>query len=133
MIRIQSEIKRGILRQIAEGAKASALTLKSALIMTQGQATDAALKKGRVMVSVSGNGQTTSFQISSSGFTQDVFVGLMEQLINVLDDTVTAGTPDGTTAPVIDTLFAAMAADDRLAGVRTLMGDYTTLRFPVTR
>lgn len=134
MIRIQSEIKRAVLRQVVEGAKASASTLKSALIATQAAAMDGSFKKGRILMSTSGNGQSASFQISSGGFTQDVFVGLTEELIEVLDDAITNGYgPDGTEAAQLDPLFASMCSDDRLIGIRTQMGDWTTLRFPVTR
>lgn len=134
MIRIQSEIKRAILRQVVEGAKLSASSVKSALIATQAAATDSSFKKGRIAVSVSGNGQSASFQIGSNGYTQDVFVGLTEELIQVCDDTVAAGygTDDGSPSNS-DTLFAAMCADDRLVGIRTQQGDFTALRYPVTR
>lgn len=129
MIRIQSEIKRAILRQIAKGAKDSAVTLKDALVATQGKATDSAFLTGRLLISTSGSGQSASFQISTAGFSQDVFVGLTEELINVYDDTVAAGT----SAADVDTLFDAMCADDRLQGIRQQHGDFTSLRFPVTR
>lgn len=129
VIRIQSEIKRAILRQIAKGAKDSGTLLKDALIATQAKATDAAFLTGRLLVSTSGSGQSASFQISTSGYSQDVFVGLTEEFINILDDTVAAGT----SATDVDGLFEAMCGDDRLQGVRVQHGDFTSLRFPVTR
>jgi hypothetical protein len=132
VIRIQSEIKRAILRQIVEGAKLSGSPVKSALIATQAAAADSSFKKGRLTISVSGNGQSASFQIGANGFTQDVFVGLTEELINVLDDTVAAGYAKDD-ASDSNSLFSAMCADDRLVGIRTQMGDFTGLRFPVTR
>jgi hypothetical protein len=131
VIRIQSEIKRALLRQIVEGAKSSASTVKAALIATQAAATDSSFKKGRILVSTSGNGQSASFQIAASGYSQDVFVGLTEEFINVLDDAVAAGAVDDTTQP--DALFNSMCSDDRLVGIRSQMGDFTSLRFPVTR
>lgn len=133
MIRIQSEIKRATLRQIAEGAKKSAATLKEAIIAAQAGATDAAFLKGRIIANTSGSGQSVGFQFSTNGFTQDVFIGLTEELIEVLDDAVAAGTPDPGTPAGTDTLFTAMCADDRLVGVRSQMGDFTALRYPVTR
>lgn len=134
VIRIQSEIKRAILRQIVEGAKASASPVKAALLATQSAATDSSFKKGRITVSVSGNGQSASFQIGANGFTQDVFVGLTEELITVLEDCIplTANGDTGKSADS-DALFTAMRADDRLVGIRTQMGDFTGLRYPVTR
>ena len=132
MIRIQSEIKRALLRQIVEGAKKAATTVKDALIATQAAATDSSFKKGRILVSTSGNGQSASFQIASSGYSQEVFVGLTEEFINVLDDSVTAGAPD-TDATTANALFSAMCADDRLMGIREQHGDWTSLRQGVTR
>ena len=134
MIRIQSEIKCAILRQIVEGAKSSSSSVKSALVATQSAATDASFKKGRIAVSVSGNGQSASFLIGNNGFTQDVFVGLTEELIWVLDFVVASslGTDDGNPANS-DALFTAMCADDRLVGIRQQHGDFTALRYPVTR
>ena len=134
MIRIQSEIKRAILRQIVEGAKSSSVPIKTALLATQSAAVDSSFKKGRILVSTSGNGQSASFQIGSAGYTQDVFVGFTEELLDVLKDAVSAryGTDDG--APTnSDTLFDVMCADDRLVGIRTQQGDFTSLRYPVTR
>ena len=133
MIRIQSETKRAILRQIAVGSRNAATPLKDALIAVQGKATDAAFLTGRLLVSTSGNGQSASFQISTAGFTQDVFVGLTEELINILDDAVAAGSTDDGTPASVDALFTTMCGDDRLQGVRVQHGDFTSLRFPVTR
>ncbi len=131
VIRIQSETKRAILRQIAKGAKDSTTSLKDALIAVQGKATDASFLTGRLLISTSGNGQSASFQISTAGFTQDVFVGLTEELINILEDAVANGASED--AAQIDALFMAMCGDDRLQGVRVQHGDFTSLRFPVTR
>lgn len=133
MIRIQSEIKRALLRQIVEGAKGGTVPIKSALISAQAAATDSSFKKGRVLISTSGNGQSASFQISSSGFSQETFVGLTEEFINVLDDAIAAGATDTGEATDSDALFTTMCQDDRLVGIRTQMGDFTSLRFPVTR
>ncbi len=135
MIRIQSEIKRAMLRQICEGAKATSSTVKQALIATQAAAADNSFKKGRIITSTSGNGQSASFAFFSptgaSGFTQDNVVGLTEEFVNILDDAVAGGIIDDPNT--VDATFAAMVTDDRLVGIRQQMGDFTSLRFPVTR
>lgn len=130
MIRIQSEIKRAYLRQIAEGAKSSSTSLRTALIAVQASIINDTFKKGRVVVSTSGNGQSVSFALGNGGFTQDVVAGLTEEFIEVLDDTVAGNlATNGTTPATIDTLFTAMCDDDRLRGVRQQLGDFTGLRF----
>lgn len=130
MIRIQSEIKRAYLRQIAEGAKTSAVTLKAALIAVQSSIINDTFKKGRIVVSTSGNGQSVSFSLGAAGFTQDVVAGMTEEFINVLDDTIAQGyATSGTSEAEIDALFSAMTNDDRLRGVSSQLGDFTGLRF----
>ena len=130
MIRIQSETKRAYLRQIAEGAKTSAVTLKAALIAVQASIINDTFKKGRIVVATSGNGQSVSFTLGAAGFTPDVVAGMTEEFINVLDDTVAQGyATNGTSESEIDALFSAMTNDDRLRGVSSQLGDITGLRF----
>lgn len=133
MIRVQSEIKRAILRQVAKGAKDSAAPLADALLALQTKATDASFLTGRLLISTSGNGQSASFQINTAGFSQDVFVGLTEELIQVCEDAIAGGAADTGSESDTDALFSAMCADDRLQCVRVQHGDFTALRFPVTR
>jgi hypothetical protein len=133
MVYIQAVKKRGFLRQIAEGAKRSTSTLKEALVSGQANCFSANFQKGRLLVSTSGSGQSGSFEIAVQGkeFTQDNVFALFEELIEVLDATVAAGLAvDSGVSIDTDTLFTAMCQDDRLVGVRTEMGDYTSLNVP---
>lgn len=130
-IRIQSVKKRGFLRQIVEGARSASLTLKAALLNAQSSVFSPTFKTGRIVISQSGAGQSGSFLMPGDTveWSQDNVFGLIEELLE-LHDTVVAG---GTSADDLDALFNAMCADDSMIGVRSSMGDFTTLRFPVTR
>ncbi len=125
--------KRGFLRQIAERAKSSAQTLREALLATQRGRFTVNMEGGRLLVSTSGSGQSGSFEIGVQGkeWTQDNVFGLIEQLIEVLDDTVTDEIAiDGPDLATIDALFAAMCLDDRLRRISQQQGDFTSLNFP---
>lgn len=131
MVRIQSEIKRGFLRVIKNSITASPdVPLLDALNAFQNSIADQSFKKGRVYVSTSGSGQSASFQIPSN-LTQlnpETLFALSEELISIHDTVVTGGVSSSDTAA----LFAAMIADDRLAGIRQQMGDFTGLGIPAS-
>jgi hypothetical protein len=133
MVYIQAVKKRGFLRQIAEGAKRNAATLKESLIAAQAQVFSANFQRGRLLVSTSGSGQSGSFEIGVQGkeFTQDNVFALFEELIEVLDAVVSAGLAVDSAAPAdTDALFAVMCQDDRLVGITSQMTDVTSLNVP---
>ena len=129
--RISALKARAFLRQIAEGAKASSLPLKQALINAQSSVNSPTFQKGRIVVSQSGSGQSGSFAFSPTGseWTQDNIFALTEELLWLHDAAVT----NGASADDADALFTAMCADSSLQGVRSTYGDFTALRYPVTR
>lgn len=133
MVYIQAILKQGFLRQIAEGAKRNASTVRESLLAAQAAVFSPNFQKGRLLVSTSGSGQSGSFEIGVMGkaWTQENVFGLTEELIHVLDDTLAGGLAVDTAAPAdTDALFAAMIEDDRLVGVREQLGDYTGLNVP---
>jgi hypothetical protein len=133
MVYIQAVKKRGFLRQIAEGAKRSAATLRESLLAAQGAVFTANFQKGRLLVSTSGSGQSGSFEIGVPGkeFTQDNVFGMIEEFIELLDCVVAQGLAVDSAEPGdIDTLFTAMTDDDSLQGIREQLGDYTSLNVP---
>ncbi len=131
MVRIQSELKRAFLRQLAEGAKATASTLGEALLAYQSQLFSASFKSGRIYISTSGSGQSASFAAPQAGIQvkQEDLVALSEELLSVLSDTVARGFVDDTSAT--DALFQAMCDDDRCRGVRTRGLDVTLIGLPI--
>jgi hypothetical protein len=133
MVYIQAVKKRGFLRQIAEGAKRAAASLKESLVAGQANCFSANFQRGRLLVSTSGSGQSGSFEIAVQGkeFTQDNVFALFEELIEVLDDVIAQGLGADTAQPAdTDALVAVMFNDDRLRGIRSEMGDYTSLNVP---
>lgn len=133
MVYIQAVVKRGFLRQLAEGAKKSASTLKETLVAAQAAVFSPNFQRGRLLVSTSGSGQSGSFEIGMTGkdFTQVNVFALFEEAIEVLDDTVAFGLAVDSGVPAdTDALLAAMSADDRLLGIREQMVDVTSLNVP---
>lgn len=128
--------KRGFLRQMAEQAKRTASTLKETLVAAQGGHFVSTFQRGRLVVSQSGAGQSGSFEMGVTGkeWTQDNVFALIEELIELCDFTIAsqALTDDGTPANT-DTLMQAMFADDMLQGIRSSLGDFTSLRITSTR
>lgn len=136
MVFIQSEIKRGFLRQIAYNAKQNAIRLYPALMAYQAQGF-AALSGGRLVVSTGGGGFNTSFEIPAIGkqFTQDQVFALSEFLISLYDAAVYNILRDDPEFNVNyetadDTILAFMLASDSMQSVRAIGNDYTGLNFP---
>lgn len=126
---IQAVKKRGFLRQIAERAKKSALTLKETLLAVQGGQFSNTFQGGKILASTSGSGQSGSFEIWLQGkeWTPDNVFGLTEELIELCEQKLTDGVADD-----VDTLFAAMMTDEALHGIRQQMGDFSGLNYPAT-
>ena len=132
--RISALKARGFLRQITEGARKASLPLRESLLSAQSSVYSPTFAKGRIVVSQSGSGQSGSFQIGISGveWTQDNVFGLLEELIE-LHDAVAADAANPVDQTDLDAMFAAMCSDAVMMGVRSSMGDFTALRYPVTR
>jgi hypothetical protein len=142
-IRIQAVKKRAFLNQVAQGAIASASTLTDALNQVQSQVYGQSFRTGRIVISQSGSGQSGSYQMNVTGaeWTQDNIFGLTQELIELIPITIAnaaSQTPPVTLAddgekPSTLALIAAMNQDDSLIGVTEQHGDFTALRYPVTR
>jgi len=131
---IQAEIKRAMLRQLAEGAKKTGSTFKETLLAFQSAITDQpSFRKGKILVSTSGSGQSSSFQISNLGqqLIPENWLAMTEEFFDILDDTLGAfaltddGTPNAT-----DNIFNAMKQDSRLYGVTASGLDVTLIGLP---
>ena len=131
-IEIQSVKKRGYLRQLAEGAKATSSTLKETLLAAQAAVFAPSFKMGRIVVSNSGGGQSGSFQMSGTGndWTQDNIFGMIEEFLGLLESLDAATYPDDGDKAHTDALFQAMSADDSFSGITQQLGDWTGLNFP---
>jgi len=138
-VQIQAIKKCGFVRQIAQQAINSASTLKDALIAAQTGHFVNTFARGRLVVSNSGGGQSGSFEISMPGkeWTQDNVFGLIEELIQMVDARVAAGTPDSSDPDLLNEMLAALIQDINAglfpqSGVRQQMVDVSSLNFPAT-
>lgn len=133
MVYLQAEIRRGFLRQIAQGAINGSATLGDTLLSFQASIYTPSFSKGRLLVSTSGNGQHGSFEMGVHGkqFTQENIFALSEQFLGILQDTLdqNLAVDTGIQSDTLN-LFKVMCQDDRLVGVRTQQGDYTGLNIP---
>jgi hypothetical protein len=127
VVYLQSEIKRGFLRQIVEGSKKAGCTLRNSLLAFQAAIYTPNFQRGRILISTSGSGQSGSFEIGVSGkqFTQENVFALSEEFLATLDAIIADGAVDGTTAEALDALFTTMS--DSMRGVRSQMGDFSCL------
>ena len=138
MIYIQAVKKRGILRQIIEGAVPAKKKVSEALLAFQQAIYGPSFRQGRVTVNTSGNGQSASFAIGLTGaeYTQDAVFGVSEEFFDIFDDTLANATAPGLTDDGTESntraIFAAMKADDRLQSVNRKGTDFTLLGFPQT-
>ena len=124
MVRVQSEIKCGLLRCIKRGIPADGSILEGLNAFQEAIATNT-FRTGRLLVSTSGSGQSASFVIPGqvTQLSQETACALSEELFRVHDDAVT----NGADAADKEAMFTAMADDDRLRGVRQLHGDFSNL------
>ena len=130
---IMSVKRRGFLRQMAEKAKQSTSTLKETLVAAQSGHFVSTFQRGRLVVSQSGSGQSGSFEMTFSGkeWTQDNVFGLVEELIELLEFTLSGQsmTDDGTTAAT-DALMTAMMQDQSMQSSSVQYGDFTLIGVP---
>lgn len=128
---ISGPLKRAFLRQCAERAKAATLTLREVLVLVQGEIFTPNFQRGRILINTSGSGQSGSFEIGVTGkaWTQENVAALTEQLINILDDCVSASVAtDAADEASINALVTAMGYDDRLRGIRSQAADFSGIR-----
>lgn len=139
-VAIQSIKKCGFLRQMAQQAiAANTVTLKEMLTAAQGGHFVNTFQRGRLVVSQQGGGQSGSFEIGVQGkeWTQDNIFGLLEELIQMVDARVEAGSVDEPGKEAIETLLAELIQDINAgnfpqSGVNQQMGDFSGLNFPAT-
>ena len=131
MAQIRAEIKRGFLRSLYRQAKLNAQALSDALDAFQDHGF-MALKSGRLLVSSSGNGHSSTFQLPTQWqqFTPDEVFSLSEELEQVYADAITTLNTNGNATPNDDQIFAVMIDDDRLADIDSVGRDYSLLRWP---
>jgi hypothetical protein len=131
-IEIQSIKKRGYLRQLCLGAKATSSTLFDTLVAAQSAVWQSSFKVGRIIISQSGSGQSGSFQMNGGGndWTQDNIFGMVEEFLQLLATIDATVYPDDGSNASTDALFAQMCADDSLAGITSQLGDWTGLNIP---
>ena len=136
-VQIQAIKKCGYLRQIAEGAKSTTITLKAALLGVQKGVYSPTFQKGRIVVSQSGSGQAGSFQISGADntWTQDNIFGLCEELLMMVEAADPVLYPDDADPTHTDALRAQIAANVMMGNipetVRSIGSDFTLLNIPV--
>lgn len=134
MVRIQSELKRFVLRFTVEDAKAAGNTLREQLLAEGKLLRQPSLRQGKQIISTSGSGQSASIQIPQQ-WTQvspENQMALLEEFFEVLDAVIALGTPDASDSAGLDTLYTAMVDDDRLRGIRQQHGDFSGLNYPAT-
>lgn len=129
MAQIRAIEARGILDDIAQGAKTSALDLIEAIRAAKAAVLTPSFKSGRVYVSTSGNGQSASFLIPSAvsaDFTPTRVAAQLQEFIEIYNDCVADGLI--TDASDVDADLAVMLADDRLQSVTSRRADFSSLR-----
>jgi hypothetical protein len=135
MVRLTAEIKRAFLSALYLGGMPTATPLSASLqsFLLTGFS---ACKTGRLVVSHSGAGKTTVFQVPrvDQYFQEQEILGLAQELIEIYTDAITA-IIDLTVAPAVpDTsdsnVYAVMLRDDRLQDICKTYPDFTTLLMP---
>lgn len=125
---IKASVRRGFLRQIAEGAKKTASPFRDSLLAVQAQIYSPNFQRGRILVSTSGSGQSANFEIGVQGkaFTQENVFGMLEDFIALLDSLAMT---DDASPEATDALFIAMIGSDEMATVKEMRGDFTYIGF----
>jgi hypothetical protein len=131
MAQIKAINARGLLDDLAQQAKTSAVNLIDVIRAAKSAVQSNSFRAGRIYVSSSGSGQSHSFQIPQT-YTADFSVvqiaAQYQEFVEIYTDNVGWGIiTDPTNA---DTALAAMLADDRLQTVTERRLDITGLRFP---
>jgi hypothetical protein len=132
VVRIQSEIKYGFLDEIANGAKRTKSTFGDAIRAFRSQIFTPSFQRGKIIVSTSGSGQSSSFEIGVDGkqFTQENIFGLTTEFLKLLAAALAdtnANLIDDATDTATDALFAYMSASDALNSVTEQRGDWSNL------
>lgn len=138
---IQAEIKRGILRSIYRNSQAQSgqiVPLAAALAAYQDSGFQG-LNSGRIIVSTSGFGKSTSFAAPSTSlqFTQEQVFALSEELLETYDAAIAAlnaGStplpPEGPPGSNDAAIFSAMMLQDNMQTITSVRDDHTMLRYP---
>lgn len=131
MSQIRAIEARGLLDQIAQGAKTAGLDLIDAIRAAKSSVLTPGFRTGRVFVSTSGSGQSASFLIPTeltSHFEPTRIAAQYQEFIEIYLDAVTAGSI--TDESDVDADLAAMLHDDRLQTITHRQVDTTNIRIP---
>lgn len=131
MAQIRAIEARGLLDEIAQGAKATTTDLIDAIRAARAAVLSPSFKQGRVYVSTSGSGQSASFLIPSAlsaDFTPTRVAAQLQEFVEIYNFGVDQGLITDATA--LDDDLRVMLADDRLQTVTSRLNDFTCVRFP---
>ena len=131
MAQIKAINARGLLDDLAEQAKATAVDLIDVIRAAKKAVQSNSFRAGRIYVSSSGSGQSHSFQIPqtyTADFSTVQIAAQYQEFVEIYNHNVGYGLiPTPTDA---DAVLAVMLADDRLQTVTERRLDITGLRFP---
>lgn len=131
MAQIKAINARGLLDDLAQQAKKSAVDLIDVIRAAKAAVQGNSFRQGRIYVSSSGSGQSHSFQIPqiyTADFSTVQVAAQYQEFVEIYNDCVGWGLiSDSTNA---DAVLAVMLADDRLQTVTDRRLDITGLRFP---
>lgn len=136
MRHIRAITKRGVLRQIVEGAIAAGQKISEGLLGFQTSLNSPTFRTGRVVSSTSGSGQSAAFeqQVLGREWTPENAFALSEEFFSIYELAL-ANNPsladDGAEASS-RAILAVMFCDDRLQIVNRRGTDFTLLNFPQT-
>lgn len=131
MAQLKAELKQAALQSLYRKAQKNSTALIDALGNFQDANWDQ-LKRGKTVIASSGAGHSVTFAIPQvwQSFTQDEFLCLTAELINVYNDARITLSSNGNSTPSDDDIFNTMLADDRLQSVTSLYHDHSLGRWP---
>jgi len=86
-------------------------------------------QRGKILISTSGAGQHSSFEIGVSGkqFTPENVAAMSEEFLTLLTAAIASPLPDDALDPSTDALFSYMSQDDLMNAVTEQRGDWSNL------
>jgi len=128
---LKAELKRAALSSLYRQAQKTSTALADALANFQ-DANWQQLKRGKLVIASTGAGDSVTYSIPQvwQSFTQDEFLCLTQELIEVYSSALVTLSAQGNSSPSDDDIFATMLADDRLQSVTSLYHDHSLGRWP---
>ena len=124
MAPVTTSYKRMLLRYLLRFAQQEGETLCDVL-NDAGQARIEETQKGKILVSVAGNGHSTSWQVPQDFTPQDA-AGLVSELLDRYDEAVAKLAADGNSSPTDQQVATEVL--DKLRPVRSVACDFSGLR-----